>query len=379
MLEQRLGFLLIGVVSLCTFRILDNVTTNQYEILLILSRIAGAFTIFSTVLLIEAIKRRHFALWIKLTSVILFMGMLFIAATDLPYFYRWTGWIFLVSGSLLLAGALAATIFRDRRDVTAIENYLLNSCQLAAGIALLFTTYEFYAIDFSSNVVMRASPVAALVLISFFARISNGSENFRNLVFEQLKTVLKMSLVAVAIQYTLLNQFETRVFLMLLTLLWGLRLVVAISEHVHFRYREHADASLMLKLGEIQGISQTDLIDALKRLPWFADFDLISELDFEHELQFRLTEFYSGAPGEILSSSAVTEANSSNATSKDFSAEEIVGNLLQRSKRTHAICISLQPLTLILLTLPEIAGGVTSALRFSMIQRLALTARPTKG
>ena len=378
-LERRLGFLLTGVASLCLLRIADNLTSNQQEFLLILSRIAGSFTIFSTVLLIEAIKRRHFALWIKCTSVALFLIMLFISVTDLPYFYQGTGWVFLISGSLLLAGALLATIFRDRSDVTAIENYLLNSCQLAAGIAVIFTTYEFYAIDFSSNVMMRASPVASLVLISFFARISNGSENFRNLVFDQLKNIFKMSLVAVAILFTLLGRFETTVFFMLLTLLWGLRLVVSISEYVHFRYREHEDASLMLKIGEIQGTSQPDLLDALKKLPWFADFDLISENDLEQELQIHLRQFYTKSPGEILSASAASETRSSDKATNEFSAEEIVHNLLQRSKRTHAICISTNPLSLVLLTIPEMAGGVTSELRFSMIQRLALTVRPARG
>lgn len=380
-LEQRLGFLLMGVASLCSIRILDNLTSNQYQILLVFSRIAGSLTIFSSVLLIEAIKRRHFALWIKLSSVTLFLIMLVISVTNLPHFYKWTGWLFLISGSILLAGAVAATVFRDRRDVTAIENYLLNSCQLAAAIAFLFTTYEFYANDFSSNVVLRASPVATLVLISFFARISNGTENFRSLVFEQLKNIFKMSLVTVAILFTLLGRFETGIFLMLLTLLWGLRLVVSISEYVHFRYREHADASLMLKIGEIQGISQADLLTALTRMPWFSDFDLISEHDLQNELRSRLIEFYSASPGDILSlsSHAIGADKSAGRPSHDFSAEDIVSSLLQRSKRTHAICISLRPITLILLTVPEIAGGVTSALRFSMIQRLALTVRPTKG
>lgn len=368
-LEKRLAFLLIMLSGVCILRIIDDIQGNSNELLLVLTRITWSFVAFTCCLLVEAVKRRHFPRWGKNLIFGLFLVMLLMSIFNLPRFTAWGAKTIVLQGTLLLVCAFVATVFRDRKDITPVENYLLDSLQLSAGIAIAFTSYEFFLRkELSQEYVMRSSPIAGLVLVSCFARISKGNEKIQSLIIEQLKIILKMTVVCVSILYAVMGHFDARVFINLLTLLWGLRLVVAISEYVHYRYGEHVNAEQMLKISAMQGSSIEQFLSTLRTLPWFADFDLVSENEILPELRAVIQDFYGKNRGEIFSLTVMNEKS----TLDGFSAEDIVCNILKRHRRTHAICISTQPLTLLLVTLPEVVGGPTSEMRFSMIQRLAL-------
>ena len=320
-------------------------------------------------LFVEALLRRHVSpamkLFVALGTVTLFWLNLLNPISREALF---TGYKIFTLSTIIWLGLVLAV--RNRRTLSAMENSFID----AVTAALAFT-FVLALTDMQMQpdwLPFRLGSIGGLIFVYVCLRLTDAGNSRRLVLGEMLGLAVKAAVAAIAFGLLVANA-STNAYLAAFCVAVALVLLVAILERIREGRIRNLQTSFFQWLINLRAASLDDFIEALYQIPLAGEHLVLRGDQLRgYDVALLAGTFDLGRPVLTLSSLRASLAAGSRGSD---GAEQLV-DMLERHEMTHATMLSTAPAVILLLNLPEFAGGHNPVLQVGLIQKFGRLLRP---
>lgn len=316
---------------------------------------------------VEGLLRRHLTVGLKRLiagiTVVAFVGNIVtgIIGDGRPRVIFSIGFLLLLMVTLAALGI--ALLRRDRSTLSSSENALIRDIIVLATVGVGLAATDFR--DVLGILPVRAGTLAVL-LLAFVLLSQPAGDSARRVLAAAARLVLWGIAGATVITFVLGTRSAEGV---LATIVVSVALVLLVGIANRSRELAHgADIDWLLRwLGRPAPATLVEWERTLRELPLTADAILVNEhdLDAYHlEAMRRIAE----QAGPVIPRAALRSA-AHGGTPQDAIAADEFADLLERNEASHVGVLSVRPLRLLLVTLPEVPGSRGADVALGAIMR----------
>ena len=361
-LERRMVFLLWCTTSVLVLRTIYQAAGGEglHTVVLIPATLVPlAITLFA-----EGLRRRHshpvlkFAIAIG-TAAAFIMNLVFIDDKRVFFdFFRWFS-------VLTLAWLSVSLLLRNRRDLSPMENRLVDGITVAGAFSIIFA-----ATDFGLRprwLPYQLGGLGALMFVYACVRLTNARDRQITVLIDFLRTLVYAALITVTFALALPTAGAAVYVAAFLISLSFILLFTVMTRLRGLRMKRYAGASFFRWLSRVNTKSLDGFIESINALPAGNRPQVLRGAELESYDRDSLAGLFDD-DHPIWTRAALQEAIGASEKDRAFGAEQLL-DLLEAREATHVAMISRQPLALLLMHLPDLASAQGATTEFALIQK----------
>lgn len=315
-------------------------------------------------LFVEGMLRRHMSLAFKL--FVAFGSATFSVWNLLPsgrtntFFRPFTAYLILGLGGLALV-----LVRRDRRSLSPLENRYADATSVAFLVATAFTATELDVRP--SWLPYGLGGLGGLTFLHVCVHLTESRVRRLRIAWDIVRQLVEAAGIAAA--YSLVVRGTDRATLLFVFLLASSCVFTfSIRWRLRSLSRRRHDVSLRRWLVNTQVRTLDEFIDALRHAPWGAEPIFLRDDS--------LADYDEALIGGFLASNSGTATlarlrDRMRTGTEDIRAAEQLIDLLENHDMTHVALLGEQPVTLLLVNLPDVAGADATAGEIALVQKIA--------
>ncbi|HTM58360.1 MAG TPA: hypothetical protein VL123_08085, partial [Candidatus Udaeobacter sp.] len=314
----------------------------------ILTYIVAAVIPLAILLYVEALLRRHFALWSKLfvlAGTVFFLvlalwGNLHAHPLWLPVF---TAYVFAMQ--LVLSGAI---VFRDPADFAAVEDRAVAAIAVAVVMIVPFVATDLAA-DLGLHMV-RVGSVGILIFVHAIVVAQEPRSNARRLLVANLAVIALATLLG-ALQAYVIGDFRAATVARAGSMFACIILLVMIHTRVHAHGQVARGPGLVRSIAAADTRTTESFLRVLDRLPMVAAYRLMRARDLAAYDFWSFAGVFRARGEKVISHNQLRRAPHGRASDAVYHAEQLE-DLMEREAMTHAVLIQESPVAVLLVQIP---------------------------
>ena len=356
-ISRRFLFGLYVIQFLLLFRTLDWITgARVFDVLTFLT--AGLIPL-SMIILTEGLLRRHASRLIKLIAASTAIVFVPLGLLHESFAEPWRSALLLLAQlwGFTTAGYMAWT--RDKASLSSAENRIIERITLSIPLIIPLVITDFRIPDFESPI--RLSGVA--ILFMCWLTISLERSHLKN--FDMLRAFLALLVGAICAGIAISYLIETNLagyFQICVITLSTTMVAVLYNDSISLRFDERRESL-------IKHIAEGDLSSSAKFLRGLQDHPLVEGAIILEESD--LADFDKKLLKTIFSKDALQRKTDIKTSSTSTEAEHRHW-LFERFNATHVIHVSNKPLSLVALSMPNLAASPGAETELRAVQRMAI-------
>lgn len=315
----------------------------------------------------EGLLRRHLARWAKL--VVLLGSGTFALLNLAGQLHRHREAIvafgvFIVTVQTVLLGRL---FFRDRSDLSAVENRLVDGTAIAIALVVPFLLTDLLR-DLGAPVA-RVGTVGVLVLI--FALMRFGEKRGRRTaVLKETLGALLLGLGAAGVHLAVVPATDMSSLARSFALMATIVLLLLIRQRLQASALRERGATLMRVLAKADTRSLADFLRVLDHLPLFAGYRLLRGDDLAVYEWQRVPKVFGPAGRRVVGLSRLRTRARRGTERALFHAEQLI-DLMEQDRMTHACLIRERPPILLCVRVPQAGEERVALTVLRLVRRVA--------
>lgn len=362
LLEQRMLLLLYCLLAFCIARGFWSLFPGRW---VSAATLAPAVLLpLAATLFVEGMLRRHVSLPLKIMvasgSVVFSIWNLLPSGRDAVFFKPFTGYV-LVS----IAWLGWVMIRRDRKDLASMENRYADAASMAFLTATLCSLTELGLRP--AWLPYGLGGLGALMFLHTCVHLTDHRMRRKSILVDLARYLLEGAAIA-GIYALVVHTSDAQTILMVFLLSSSFVFIFGIRWRLRSLGRRRQDISLRRWLVDAEMGTLDAFIAALHHAPWgvqplFLREDALTEYDHP-----TIGRYLAGRSGMATLGQLRTRLRSS---SGDRGAAEQLVDLLESNDMTHVALLGEDPLTLLLVNLPDVAGVEAASAEIALVQKFA--------
>lgn len=333
----------------------------------ILTYVVAAIIPLAIFLYVEALLRRHFALWAK--SFVLSGTAFFLALALWGQLHAHPVWLpvfsaYVFAMQLVLSGTI---VFRDHADFAPVEDRSL----AAIAVAVLLIV-PFVATDLATDLGLRMVRVGSVGILIFVHAIVVASEprsNARGLLIANLAVIALATVLGVVQAYVIADLREATIARSA-SLFACIILLVMIHTRVHAHGQLTRGPGLLRSIAGADTRTTEDFLQVLERLPMVAAYRLLREHELASVDYWSLPGVFHARGEKVISFRHLRHSPHKRASDSAYHAEQLEA-LMEREAMTHAVLIGESPVALLLVQIPSAGMEQAAIVQLGLVRTVA--------
>jgi len=340
----------------------------------ILTYVVAAVIPLAILLYVEALLRRHFALWAK--TFVLAGTAFFLALALSGNLHAHPLWLpvftsYILAMQLVLSGAI---VFHDRADFAPIEGRAVAA--IAVAVVLIV---PFVATDLAADLGLHMARVGSVGILIFVHAIVVASEprsNAPRLLVANLAVIAIAALLG-AIQSYVIGDVRPATVARSAAMFACIILLVMIHSRVHAYGQIARGPGLVRSIAAADTRTTESFLRVLDRLPMVAAYRLLRARDLSAYEFWSFPGVFRARSEKVITCNQLRRsprARASNASAGSGDAiyhAEQLEDLMEREAMTHAVLIQESPVTLLLVQIPSAGMEQAAIAQLGLVRTVA--------